>query len=194
LTPEAAEDARNKLQELGPSVAVTFMINPENYFEVITSLVDSFCRENDLGCIYVTASVPAATMINALDSLEIDRKHVKFIDCISYATMQLSGETDAITYVEGPAMLENIILRVEYLFRKGDKKKMLVIIDSMNAMAMHNDTRMLSEFIQIMMSALKGRDAYPVLLALGDQLRPEVKEMLGLVSDQVVPLGARPTV
>jgi archaellum biogenesis ATPase FlaH len=194
LTPEAAEDARNKLQELGPSVAVTFMINPENYFEVITSLVDSFCRENDLGCIYVTASVPAATMINALDSLEIDRKHVKFIDCISYATMQLSGETDAITYVEGPAMLENIILRVEYLFRKGDKKKMLVIIDSMNAMAMHNDTRMLSEFIQIMMSALKGRDAYPVLLALGDQLRPEVKEMLGLVSDQVVPLGVRPTV
>jgi len=194
LTPEAAEDARNKLTETGPSVAVAFMINPENYFEVITSLVDGFCRENDLACIYVTASVPAATMINALDSLEIDRKHVKFIDCISYATMQLSGDTDAITYVEGPAMLENIILRVEYLFRKANKRKTLVIIDSVNAMAMHNDTRMLSEFIQILMSALKGREAYPVLLALGDQLRPEVKEMIGLVSDQVVSLGPRPSV
>lgn len=191
MTPEAAEEARNKLQELGPSVAVTFMISPENYFEVITSLVDSFCRENDLDCIYVTASVPAATMISALDSLEIDRKHVKFIDCISYMTMQLSGETDAITYVEGPAMLENIILRTEYLFRKSSKKRTLVILDSVNAMAMHNDTRMLSEFIQILMSALKGRDAYPVLLALGDQLRPEVKEMLALVSDQMVPLGTK---
>ncbi len=194
MTPEAAEDARNKLTETGPSVAVAFMINPENYFEVITSLVDTFCRENDLACIYVTASVPAATMINALDSLEIDRKHVKFIDCISYATMQLSGDTDAITYVEGPAMLEYIILRVEYLFRKANKRKTLVIIDSVNAMAMHNDTRMLSEFIQILMSALKGREAYPVLLALGDQLRPEVKEMIGLVSDQVISLGPRPSV
>jgi len=44
------------------------------------------------------------------------------------------------------------------------------------------------------MSALKGREAYPVLLALGDQLRPEVKEMIGLVSDQVISLGPRPSV
>jgi hypothetical protein len=125
--------------------------------------------------------------MNAFDSLEIDRKHVKFIDCISYATMQAVDGTESVSFIESPSMLETIALRVEYMFRKfDDGKKKVVIIDSANALSMHNDTRMLSEFLQVLMSSLKVKEAYPVVLGLGDQLKPEVKEMLGLLSDQVV--------
>jgi hypothetical protein len=187
MTKEASEIVTGKLNEVGTSVAVTFLMSSESYFEVISGLVDNFCREHDLGCVYVAISVPATTLMNAFDSLEIDRKHVKFIDCISYATMQAVDGTESVSFIESPSMLETIALRVEYMFRKfNDGKKKVVIIDSANALSMHNDTRMLSEFLQVLMSSLKVKEAYPVVLGLGDQLKPEVKEMLGLLSDQVV--------
>ncbi|QLH74908.1 MAG: hypothetical protein HPY73_05265 [Methanomassiliicoccales archaeon] len=186
MAKEAAETVMEKLDEVGPSVAVTFLMGPESYFEVISGLVDNFCRKNDLDCIYVAVSVPARTIMGAFDSLEIDRGHVRFVDCISYATMQ-SVDSEEISFVESPSMLETIILRVRYLFRKfDDGKRKVVIIDSANALSMHNDVRMLTGFIHVLMTALKEKEAYPVILGLGDQLRPEVKEMLGLLSDQVV--------
>lgn len=193
MTMKASEEVIAKLQEVGPSVALTFLISPENYFEVITGLVDNFCHVNDVGCIYVTASVPAGTLRTAFDSLEIDRKHVKFVDCISYGTMQGMEDDDSTVFVESPSLLENIILSIEYLFKRSDGKKKLVIIDSVNALTLHNDTRMLTEFVQILMSALKVRDAYPVMIGLSDQLRPDVLEALALVSDQVVKVENRPT-
>ena len=189
MTKEAVEEVIGKLQEVGPSVATTFLIAPEHYFEVITGLVDNFCHENDLGCIYVTASVPAKTLRSALDSLEISRDHVRFVDCISYATMQNVQESDNTAYVESPSLLENIVLSVEYLFRKSDEKKKIVILDSVNSLSLHNDTRMLTEFIQVLMSSLKSREAYPVIIGIGDQFRPDVLEALGLVCDQVVKIG-----
>lgn len=186
MTREASDEVVAKLQEVGPSVATTFLIAPDNYFEVITGLLDSFCKDNNLGCIYVTASVPAKTLRNALDSLEIERSHVRFIDCISYATMQNVLDSDNTIYVESPSLLENIILSIEYIFKKSDDRKKIVVIDSVNSLALHNDTRMLTEFIQVLMSALKSRDAYPVMIGLGDQLRQDMLEALALVCDQVV--------
>jgi KaiC/GvpD/RAD55 family RecA-like ATPase len=193
MTMKATEEVISKLQEVGPSVASTFLISPENYFEVITGLVDNFCHQNDLGCIYVTASVPARTLRTAFDSLEIDRKHVKFVDCISYATMQGVEDADSTVFVESPSLLENIILSIEYLFKTSDGKRKIVIIDSVNALTLHNDTRMFTEFVQILMSALKVREAYPVMIGLSEQLRPEVLEALALVSDQVVRIENRST-
>lgn len=193
MTMKAAEEVMSKLQEVGPSVASTFLISPENYFEVITGLVDNFCHQNDLGCIYVTASVPARTLRTAFDSLEINIKHVKFVDCISYATMQSVEDAEYAVFVESPSLLENIILSIEYLFKRSDGKRKIVIIDSVNALTLHNETRMLTEFIQVLMSALKGRDAYPVMIGLSDQLRPEVLEALALVSDQVIRIEGRPS-
>lgn len=191
MSKEASEEVITRLQEVGPSVATAFIIAPENYFEVITGLVDNFCHDNNLGCIYVTASVPAKTLINALDSLEIDRKHVKFVDCISYATMQHTADADDTVYVESPSLLENIILSIEYIFRKSDGKKKIVIIDSVNTLTLHNDPRMLTEFIQVLMSALKTREAYPVMIGLAEQLRPDVLETLALVCDQVVTISPK---
>jgi hypothetical protein len=47
---------------------------------------------------------------------------------------------------------------------------------------------MLSEFLHILISGLSTKEAYPVILSIQEQLRPEVREMLNLVCDQVVNL------
>jgi len=44
------------------------------------------------------------------------------------------------------------------------------------------------EFMQVLMASVKSRGAYPVLLSMEGQLKPEVSEMLQLVCDQIVTL------
>jgi archaellum biogenesis ATPase FlaH len=85
-------------------------------------------------------------------------------------------------------MLENIILKVEYFLRLAGDKKTVVVFDSANSFAIHNDPKMLSEFFTIVLNSLKAREAYPVVLMIPEQLKVEVKEMLGMVCDVIMPI------
>lgn len=172
-----------KLKEIGPSVAVNLELKVDSYFDVVRGLVDDFGAKNDLACVYITSSVPASTMMGALTALEVDTSSIYFVDCISHKLMGKIETAEHVAYLESPSMLENILLKVEYFSRLISGKKLLVVIDSANSLATNNDTKMLSEFLTILLSQLKMREAYPVLLSLPDSLRPEAREMLSLVCD-----------
>ncbi len=178
-----------KLNEVGPSVAVALEFPMASYFDVLRGLVDNFSQGNKLQCIYITSSVPAATIQATLDALEIDSSNISFIDTISQMIMgKLERGSDHIIYVESPTVLENVVLKVDYLTRKLGEGPKLVVVDSINSLAIHNDPKMLSEFLHILISGLSTKDAYPVILSIQEQLRPEVREMLNLVCDQVIDL------
>jgi archaellum biogenesis ATPase FlaH len=172
-----------KLEEIGPSVAVALELKVDNYFDVIRGLVDDFSARKGLCCFYITASVPSSTLSNALVALEVDTKDVRFVDCISHTLMGKIEPGERVAHVESPSMLEYVVLKVEYFARQNEGKKALVIIDSANSFAIHNDIKMLSEFFTVLLNSLKVREAYPVVLSLPDSLKPEVKEMLALVCD-----------
>ncbi len=186
---EAAPQILNKLKELGPAVSVDFNIGMEAYFDTLTALIDRFCNKKKLSCIYISVTVPSSTILSALDSLEIDTTNLRFVDCISFATMEGMGAGEARTvFVESPTMLEYIVLKMEYLFRKGKGEDFMVILDSVNSLAAHNEVRMLYEFMQVLLTSIKARSAYPVLLSVEEQMKPEVREMLQLVCDQIISL------
>ena len=186
---EVAPQILNRLQELGPAVSVDFNIGVEAYFDTLTTLIDRFCNKKKLSCIYISITVPSSTILSALQSLEIDTAKIRFIDCISFATMECMGTDEAQTvFVESPTMLEYIVLKMEYLFRKGKGEEFMVILDSVNSLAAHNEVRILYEFMQVLMASAKGKGAYPVLLSMEEQMKPEVREMLTLVCDQIVTL------
>lgn len=178
-----------KLNEVGPSVAVALEFPMASYFDVLRGLVDNFAQSNKLQCIYITSSVPAATIQATLDALEIDSSKISFIDTITQMIMgKLERGSDRIIYVESPTVLENVVLKVDYLTRKLGEGPKLVVVDSINSLAIHNDPKMLSEFLHILISGLSTKEAYPVILSIQEQLRPEVREMLNLVCDQVIDL------
>jgi hypothetical protein len=83
-------------------------------------------------------------------------------------------------------MLENIVLKVEYMFKMLEGKPSLVILDSINSMAMNNGTNILSEFVQVLSTMIKSKGAYIAILSVDEQLKPDLREMLSLVSDQIV--------
>ena len=178
-----------KLNKVGPSVAVALEFPMSAYFDVLRGLVDNFAREKGLQCIYITSAVPARTIQGTLEALEIDPSGISFVDTISQMIMEkMERENRSIIYVESHGA-GDVVLKVDYLTRKLDDGPKLVVVDSINSLAIHNDAKMLSEFLHVLISGLSAKEAYPVILSMQEQLRPDVHEMLTLVCDRVINLS-----
>lgn len=177
----------SKLREAGASVSTAFQVRMEDYFDVVRGLVDNFANEEGIDCIYVAASIPAGTIMGALTALEIETERTWFVDCLSHMLMVDIGHDDKIIYIESPTMLENLILKVELLQRKIGSGQTLVVLDSIDSLSIHNEPKMLSQFLQIFLGVLRDRGSYPVVLTMTDS-KPEIKEMVGLICDQVLTL------
>ena len=182
----------SKLGEIGPAVSVALEIGMDAYFDVVRGLTDNFAAKKGLSCIYITSSVPSSTMLSALKMLEVDTKNIYFVDYISHLVSGNTGLSENTIYIDNPTMLESIILKVDFLFRKLKGGPMLVVLDSINSLAIHNDIKMLSEFLQVLLSGLKSKGAYPVIISVAGQARPELKDVIALVCDQVVPMQVIP--
>jgi len=186
MTGDLGVEISQKLDEMGASASVGMEVCFDCYFDAVRGLVERFCSEKELHCIYITASIPAATLMGALGSLQVDMGRLNIIDCLSHMIMGNIERNEKVIFVESPTMLENVILKVEYLMRRNENAPCLVVLDSIDSLAIHNDPKILSEFLQILLGGLKSRGAYSVVLSMAEQARSEIKELVALVCDQVV--------
>jgi len=144
MSRDVVKELNRKLEETGPGVSLAVETCFDCYFDVVRGLVDVFGPKNDLESIYVTASIPASTMLNALEALDADTGRLYFVDCLSHMIMGNIEPNDRIIFLENPTMLEYIILKVEYLIRRFENRSCLVILDSIDSLAIHNDLKILS--------------------------------------------------
>jgi KaiC/GvpD/RAD55 family RecA-like ATPase len=192
MTDDTAEMVAKTLEEIGPSVAVALEFPMAAYIDVLRGLVDNFMAPKKLQCIYITSTVPATTIQSTLEAMEIDLSGVAFVDTITQMMMgQAERGSDSIIYVESPTLLENVVLKVDYLNRRLKPGPKLVVVDSINSLAILNDPKMLSEFLHVLNASLSSREAYPVVLSIKeqDQTDSEVRKMLNLVCDQVIDIS-----
>jgi archaellum biogenesis ATPase FlaH len=87
-------------------------------------------------------------------------------------------------------MLENIMLKVEFLIRKLKDAECVVIIDSINSLAIHNNPKILSEFLHILINHLRSRNAYTVIFAMEEYATEEISNILNLVCDETIAFTA----
>ena len=185
------EQIMAKLSETGPAVALALEFNVQDYFDVLRGLVDEFASKEDLDVVYITSSIPASTISSTFKALDVDTDDIFFVDCISRLILGRIEEDSKIIFVESPTLLENVVLKVEYLTRRMQDQSIMVIVDSVNSLAIHNDLKILSEFLHVLISGLNVKDAYPIVLCIGEQVKPEILEVLNLVCDQIVPLQSQ---
>lgn len=185
---DVAVEVGRRLDETGPSVATVLQFPMSQYFEVLRGLVD-FARSRSLGLVYITAAVPAGTILSTFEALDVETANISFVDCISQMMMSERDDSGKVIYVESPTVLENIILKVAFLMRRAGETRQLVVVDSINSLSLHNDAKMLSEFLHVLISSLSPKDAYPVVLATRESMRSDIAEMLALVCDQTVELS-----
>ena len=184
-----SSEVNDKLQNLPEASAVALRLRAEQYFDAIQGIVDLFATKKDLDVVYVTTTVPAQSIINALEVLEISLDHIWFVDCISQIMMSTEKRHPHVIPVESPTMLENIMLKVEFLLRKNEGRNALVVLDSINSLAIHNNTKILSEFLHILVNNLRARGAYTVIFSMQEYETDEIRNMLVLVSDEILELS-----
>ena len=79
-------------------------------------------------------------------------------------------------------MLENIMLKVEYLIKKS-KRDNVIVLDSINALAIHNSPKILSEFVHILINTLRAKNAYVILFSIEGFSSEEITKMMSFVCD-----------
>ncbi|HIH02142.1 TPA: hypothetical protein HA259_08805 [Thermoplasmata archaeon] len=187
-----AQRIADELLEAPPSSAVSLQMSIDHYLEVLRGVLDLFASKKDADVIYVTSTISFEAIKRVLEALDIDTSRVSFVDCISHMTMGAgSGQMDERTaLVESPTMLENVMLKVEYLIRLSEASEKIVVIDSINSLAIHNNNWILSEFLHILVSGLRARNVYTVIFSVEEHSTPEINNMVNLVCDHGIRTSA----
>ncbi len=183
------KEVADKLSSLPEASAITMRLKADQYFDTIQGMLDRFAAKKELEVVYVTSTIPSQSIIGALETLEIPLEHIWFVDCISQIMMAQAKRHPHAIVVESPTMLENIMLKVEFLLGKHPDRSALVVLDSINSLAIHNNTKILSEFLHILVNNLRARGAYTVIFSMQEYETEEIRNMLVLVSDETVELG-----
>ena len=184
-----AEELSNRLAKFEDPAAIAIRLAADQYIDAIKGLAYVFARKKDLDVVYVTTTVPSHTIVQVLEAFDISLDRIWFVDCISQMMMSTEAQPPHTVAVESPTMLENIMLKVEFLLRKNPDKHALVVLDSINSLAIHNNTKILSEFLHILVNNLRSRGAYTVIVSMQDYETEEIRNMLVLVSDETLELG-----
>ena len=179
----------DKLASLPEASAVALRLRTDQYFDAIQGMLDNFAGKKELEVVYVTSTIPSQSIIHALEVLEIPLDHIWFVDCISQIMMAAAKRHPHAIAVESPTMLENLMLKVEFLLRKHRDRTALVILDSINSLAIHNNTKILSEFLHILVNNLRSHGAYTVIFSMQEYETEDIRNMLVLVSDETIELG-----
>jgi KaiC/GvpD/RAD55 family RecA-like ATPase len=183
-------DLGERLSQIPAGAAVALRLDPANYADSYLLALNATLRDFGTGArahtIYVSVTNPASLVWTIAQALAIPEERLSFVDAISHIMMDFSNPLPNATYLESPRMLENLMLRIEYLLRKHPHDRNIVVIDSVNSLAIHNSATLLSEFFHILINNLKARHVLAVLLASPDEGTATVDQILSLVVDETI--------
>lgn len=185
---DTAAKVMEELRTTEQSSSLSLEVDSDSYLEVIKGIMTSY-PSGEEQLIYITATVSAESIIQAMELIGVDVSEVKFIDCITNITTGSQSNGGNITHIESPTMLESIMLKVEFIRKKVSGKRIMVVLDSLNTLHIHNDWKILGEFLHILVNTLKSKGATVIILSVREQQSPELSMLLGLVSDRMVRIG-----
>jgi hypothetical protein len=180
-----------QLTEVTLNSSVQVRCGASNAFLVTASLIEPLITEFEMQGVYISASRGALELINTLNEIGVATEKVHFIDCVSSA---LLGGTESpfpnISFIDSPIMLESILLRTLYHLNTilGDSSK-FVILDSVNALAIYNEDRMLAEYLHTLINTFRARDVLSVIMNVPDQTPPGVLANLDLYCTDLIDRG-----
>ena len=173
---------------LGSSVQVR--MSSSNDFAVTASTMIPLMQMFEMGGVYISASRGAVEIIQAFEAIGVDVSGIHFLDLVSSGVL---GGTDVpysnITFVDSPIMLESIMLRTLYTLRTVNNQRNFVFLDSVNALAIYNDDRMLAEYLHTFINTFRQREVLSVILNVPDQTPPLVLANLDTYCTDLVDRG-----
>jgi archaellum biogenesis ATPase FlaH len=161
-----------------------------NAFMVTASTVVPLMQMFEMSGVYICASRSAAEIIEAFETIGIDVSHIHFLDLVSPGIL---GGTDSthpnVSFIDSPIMLESILLRSLYALRLSANDRNFVILDSVNALAIYNEEKMLAEYLHSFINVFRKREVLTVILNVPDQVPPSVLANLDLYCTDLIDRG-----
>jgi len=186
-------DISERLRALPPGSAVALKLDPreyaDHYFAVLNATLRDVGSETGAHTIYATITNPASFVWTLAQALDVPADRISFVDAISHIMMNYANPLPNATYIDSPRALEEIMLRIEYLIRKYPHPRTLVVIDSVNSLAIHNPPELLSEFFHILLNNLKSKQVVTLVLETNDEEATPVEQMLNLVVDETIDIA-----
>tara|TARA_X000001036_G_scaffold379237_1_gene369983 strand:- start:120 stop:593 length:474 start_codon:yes stop_codon:yes gene_type:complete len=144
----------------------------------------------EMSGVYISASRGAAEVIQAFEAIGVDVSHIQFIDLVSSGIL---GGTNVpysnVHFVDSPIMLESVLLRTLYILKTTNHERNFVFLDSVNALAIYNEDRMLAEYLHTLINTFRQQEVLSVILNVPDQTPPLVLSNLDLYCTDLIDRG-----
>nr|AIE93389.1 hypothetical protein [uncultured marine group II/III euryarchaeote AD1000_34_D01]AIE98304.1 hypothetical protein [uncultured marine group II/III euryarchaeote KM3_05_F04]AIF08913.1 hypothetical protein [uncultured marine group II/III euryarchaeote KM3_33_F08] len=190
MTIEFDQRIAEQLTEVTLNSSLQVRCGTSNAFLVTASMIEPLVTEFEMGGVYISASRPAPELIETLTEIGVPLGSIQFIDCVSSA---LLGGTESpytnISYVDSPIMLESILLRTLFHLRQMPTEQNFVVLDSVNALAIYNEERMLAEYLHTFINTFRARDVLTAIVNVPDQTPPSVLANLDLYCTDLIDRG-----
>ena len=179
-----------QLTEVTLNSSVQVRCGTSNAFMVTASVIVPLLHSFEMGGVYISASRGATETIDALETLGLSTENIHFIDLVSSGFL---GGTEVehknISFVDSPIMLESVLLRTLYHLRTTSNERNFVFLDSVNALAIYNEERMLAEYLHTFINTFRNREVLTVILNVPDQTPPSVLANMDLYCTDLVDRG-----
>lgn len=143
---------------------------PENRHDDLLEALFNFMlsNPNDVWT-FVTASDTYDHISKTFKEIS-EHSNIKFIDCISRAAGVSELQSNC-TYVESPTMLEIVSLEIMNNFcGVDDEVEKYVVIDSLSALMIYNDSEVTREFVSLLLSRARSRNIHIVTILVEEEV------------------------
>ena len=179
-----------QLTEVSLSSSIQVRCGHSNAFMVTASTIIPLMQMFEMGGVYICATRGAIEIIEAFEAIGVDVSEIQFIDLVSSGVL---GGTEIeypnVSFVDSPIMLESVLLRTLYILRISNNERNFVFIDSVNALAIYNEERMLAEYLHTFINTFRQREVLSVILNVPDQVPPTVLANMDLYCTDLIDRG-----
>lgn len=156
-----------------------------DYFKAIKDCMTYLVNDQDMGGVYVALTRPSKAMARRLED-DIRMDDLYFVDCVTSMSEGPQTDTGSTIYLESPTMLEAIVVKIGLLLNRVKTLDKFLFFDSINALSIYNDEKILSEFLHLLINNLRPREIVSMLLSVKGQTPRDIENMLKMMCDNVI--------
>ncbi|UUX93110.1 DUF7504 family protein [Methanoplanus endosymbiosus] len=174
-----------------PGIMLAF-ITPENMRDTTIYLVKKASEIADQ-IIYLSVNQPAPYLNKQFKKSGIDVSKIYYIDTITkYAIGKPPDDFDQGTFLNTPSDLTGMSVAISECIKEYNKGKVVVCLDSVNAMLIHMPSKSVSKFIHFITSKMKVLNISGIYFAIEEGLDPVIISQLTVFSDSIFKTGNLP--
>lgn len=182
---EGIKDNREKIAvAMNMFQSIGIKVKEEKHTKLLEILFSLVKDTNDLWA-FVTIKQTFDHMSKTFNDFS-DRTNIKFVDCISRAA-GISELGKNCVYIESPTMLEKAGLEIMNIFHEvGNDVRKVVIIDSLSALRIYNDPKIVREFISLLLNRTRSRDVLVLSVLIEEEVDPNELMQLIQLNDKII--------